>query len=288
MTKASWGLKPGDELVPGRTVVSVLGGGTRFEAFLVSDDTLGTTAVAKALRPDRVENTKAITALKRESRALKHLAHPYIVRRFDAVLDGPRPHLLLEHVEGPTLEDLIEAGPIALEQVLPLGVQLCSALHFIAGAGWVHLDIKPANIIMSVNPTIIDLSAARTIARASALTKPVGTTAFMAPEQCDPVGRGPVGAPADVWGLGVTLYMMLARGLPFPKSAETRYPQMHDDPVTFPAGRVPPRLEAVVMDCLTADPAARPDARAVAEALEPMLALLPSRPTLRRRRPRLS
>lgn len=293
MAKVSWRFAEGDELVPGRLIVKRLGGGTRFEAFLVADELLGTTAVAKVLRPDRVTEERALTALRREARALRQLAHPYILRQFDAVTDGPRPHLLLEHVEGPTLAQLIAMGPVALEQIVPLGAQIASALHYLARAGWTHLDLKPDNVVVGVSPTIIDFSVARTTARAAALTRPVGTSAYMSPEQCDPERHGPVGPAADVWALGVTLFETLARELPFPSGAsggstQERYPQLHLDPMPLPAERTPQPLAALIEACLRRDPTERPSPADVAEALEPMLAALPSRPTLRRRRPRLA
>ena len=88
---------------------------------------------------------------------------------------------------------------------MPLATQLCSALHYIAAEGVVHLDVKPANTIMSGPPRLIDLSVAMPVAAAGALERSRGTDAFMAPEQCDPIELGPVGAAADVFGLGATL-----------------------------------------------------------------------------------
>ncbi len=293
MAKVSWRFKEGDELVRGRVIVKRLGGGVRFEAFLVADEVLGTTAVAKVLRPDRISDERALAALRREARALRHLAHPYILRRFDAITDGPRPHLLLEHLEGPTLTQLIAMGPVALEQVIPLGAQLASALHYLARVGWTHLDLKPDNVVVGVSPTIIDFSVARTVARAARLSKPVGTAAYMAPEQCDPQRHGPIGPAADVWALGVTLFETLARARPFPEgesegSADERYPQLSRDPGPLPVEGIPRPLFTVIADCLRRNPAERPNPGQVAETLEPMLAALPSRPTLRHRRPRLA
>ena len=159
-----------------------------------------------------------------------------IVRGYDAVLDGPRPHLLIEHLEGPSLHDLLRRhGPLALEQVLPLAIHVAGALHFMAGRGYVHLDVKPDNIIMGVPPRLIDLSVARTFERAERLRGIVGTDAYMAPEQCDPeLMPGRIGPPADVWGLGATLYHALAGTRPFPRpkgarrstDGETRFPQL--------------------------------------------------------------
>src|SRR5205807_1225938 len=79
-------------------------------------------------------------------------------------------------------------GP--LDEVLPLALHMCSALHYLAAEEVVHLDVKPLNIIMGPQPRLIDLSLARTVAQASGMTGPVGTTAYMAPEQCRPGQAG--------------------------------------------------------------------------------------------------
>src|SRR5262249_42840437 len=162
-------------------------------------DTRLAVLVAKVLRPDQAGDSDALGDLRREADALAQLAHPVVVRGFDAVLSGPRPHLLMEHLEGPTLRALLEeSGPLALEQLLPL--QVAGALHYMAGNGWVHLDVKPDNIVMGVPPRLIDLSVARTVARARRAFAPIGTDAYMAPEQADPASRpGELGPPADVF-----------------------------------------------------------------------------------------
>src|SRR6201999_922279 len=117
----TWGFEEGAELAPGRTVIRSLGGGNRFEVFLVWDDDLYALAVAKVLRPELVERERMLEDLRGEAEILASLAHPVIVRGFDVVLEGPRPHILLEHLEGPTLRRLIRrGGAIPMEQLLPL------------------------------------------------------------------------------------------------------------------------------------------------------------------------
>ncbi|HUC06764.1 MAG TPA: hypothetical protein VMR96_01630, partial [Solirubrobacterales bacterium] len=98
---ASWGFEEGEEIAPGRAVLRTLGGGNRYEACLVWDDSLFALAVAKVLRPDQVEDEKALRDLGREVEVLESLSHPSLVRCFDAVLGGDHPHVLIEHLEGP-------------------------------------------------------------------------------------------------------------------------------------------------------------------------------------------
>jgi eukaryotic-like serine/threonine-protein kinase len=290
--RPTWGFEEGDELAPGRTVLRRLGGGQRYEVYLVWDDTRLAVLVAKILRPDQAADSGALGDLRREADALAQLAHPVVVRGFDAVLSGRQPHLLIEHLEGPTLRALLdESGALALEQLLPLALHVAAALHYMAGTGWVHLDVKPDNIVMGVPPRLIDLSVARTTARAQRATGPIGTDAYMAPEQADPASHpGRLGPPADVFGLGATLYHALTGRRPFPRASGAR--ESTDLAVRFPqlvraaeplGGRVPSPLAEVVMAALSPAPADRPAAADIAHALEPLVAGLPQRLVLGRR-----
>ena len=208
---SSWGFAEGDEFVPGRTVLAALGGGAVAEALLVWDERLHAVTVAKVLRPVHACDEAALRSLRHEARALQALAHPALVRSFDVELDGPRPHLLLEHLEGRTLRSLIRrGGPLPAEQALPLALHLAAALHFLAHSGWVHLDVKPDNVIMGIPPRLIDLSLARPVERAASLSGPTGTDAYMAPEQCAPDRfPGAVSPATDIFGLGATLFHAL-------------------------------------------------------------------------------
>lgn len=273
--KQSWDLEHGEAIAAGRFVIEPLGGGRRYEAYLVFDERLLTLTVAKLLRPDRVEDERSVRALEREAELLSRLAHPVLVRGFDAVLDGPYPHLLLEHLDGANLRRLLKRhGPLPLEQLVPIAVNVCAALHYLGTEGVVHLDVKPANIVVGVPPRVIDLGSARTLDEAAGRRKPIGTIAYMAPEQCDPAASGGIGPAADVWGLGATLYHALTGEVPFPRATEAgedapRYPQLDDDPPPLPR-RVPPALGEVVLAMLARDPGERPTPAEVAERLEPL------------------
>jgi eukaryotic-like serine/threonine-protein kinase len=280
--RPTWGLAEGDEIAPGRTVLQRLGGGSRYDVYLVWDDHLLAVMVAKLLRPDQAANTGALRDLTREAGALSALAHPVLVRCFDVELEGRHPHLLIEHLEGPTLHELIAAGsPLALEQLLPLAMHTAAALHYMAAEGWVHLDVKPDNIVMGAPPRLIDLSVARTLERARRLVLAVGTDAYMAPEQCAPGRPATVGPAADVFGLGATLFHALAGRVPFDRpdgaresaDPKVRWPQLVHAPGAL-ARRVPAELGALVERCLARDPSARPAAKEVVAALEPLVARL--------------
>ena len=220
--------------------------------------------------------------LEREAALLARLAHPVVVRGFGAVLDGRFPHLVLEHLDGPTLAELLERqGPLALEQLLPLALHVASALHYLAAEGIVHLDVKPSNIVMGGPPRLIDLSVARDVASAARLRRPVGTDGYMAPEQCD-AAFGPIGPAADVFGLAATLHHAIAGTRPFARDGEQRFPQVERPAAPLPR-RVPPALAELLRAALAREAAARPTAAEFAAGLEPLVAGLP-RPTLGRRR----
>jgi serine/threonine protein kinase len=292
-TASGWDFAHGEEIADGRFALDHLGGGEVCETWLAWDRSLFAVVVVKIVRPDRLADAEA--QLGAEAAALDALDHPVIVRSFDAVLDGPRPHIVLEHLEGPTLRSLVvRSGPQPLEALLPLGLQLCSALHYMHGRGWVHLDVKGRNVVMGPVARLLDLSLARTIADAAQLDEVVGTPAYMPPEQCEP-DRGGVGAPADIWGLGVTLYEALSGRRPFPEGRdeddpsvplEERYPQVALPPA--PLGPdVPEPLRDLIVACLAPAPGDRPTPEQLAFQLEPLVAALPAPVLGARRRPRL-
>jgi serine/threonine protein kinase len=282
----AWGFDEGAEIYAGRYALRLLGGGRRYEAYLAFDEELLATVVVKILRPSRARDERALQGLACELRALQALNHPVIARGFGGVLGGERPHICVEFLEGPRLSTLIRKfGPLPVEQLIPLAVQLSSALHYMHARRMVHLDVKPKNIIMGAPPRLIDLSIARSFRDAAALDVAVGTDAYMAPEQCVPT-PGRVGAPADIWGLGVTLYEAVAGEIPFPRgSDDERHPQVNLAPRPLD-GRVPGAIADLVDGCLRRDPRERPTARDLNDRLEPLVAALPRRVVLSRLRPR--
>lgn len=280
-----WDLAPGDQIAPGRRILEPLGRGERYQTYLAFDDHLRMPVVVKVLRRDRSDDRRALGGLRAELAILDAVRHPVVVRSLGAVLDGEHPHLVLEHLDGPALSMLLRRhGPLPLAQLLPLLLQLCAALHYLRGEGLVHLDVKPRNIIMGAPPRLIDLSVARTVDEAARLTHPVGTDAYMAPEQCDPSGRGPVGPPADAWGMGVTTFEAIACRRPW---LDDGFPQLSQAPGMLPPD-TPRLLEEVVFACLDRAPERRPRPQEIIEAIEPLVAALPRRPVLSRLRPRFS
>ena len=289
--KESWDLQEGDEIAPGRSVLKPLGGGHLYEVYLVWDDKLFAVMVAKLLRPDLARDDRAREGLAREAEALARLAHPVLLRGFDTALEGEYPHVLVEHLEGPTLRRLIKrTGFLPAQQLLPLALHVAAALHYLAGEGMVHLDVKPENIIMGIPPRLIDFSLVQPVERARRIRGWIGTRAYMPPEQCAPGEVGEIGPPSDVWGLGATLFHAITGETPFrggrskedDAPLEERFPQLVDEPRPFPR-HVAPDLAESVAACLEKDPDRRPTAAELALSLEPQVAALPRRLRLGRR-----
>ncbi len=195
--------------------------------------------------------------------------------------DGDRPHVVLEHLDGPRLSSLLRRhGPLQPAQYLPLAVEMASALHYFRQVDVVHLDVKPSNIIMGAPARLIDLSVARPSADAAALRDRIGTDAYMAPEQCDPGGRGVPCHASDVWGLGATLFEAVAGRRAFadpaPGAGDLReqHPQLGEPSATLP-DRTPPAVAEVVLACLAPRPGDRPLPHEVVDALEPVVTAQP-------------
>jgi eukaryotic-like serine/threonine-protein kinase len=127
-----------------------------------------------------------------------------------------------------------------------------------------------------VPPRLIDLSIARRLDRAE-ISGPIGTDAYMAPEQCEP---GTVGPPTDVWGLGATLHRAVSGSKPF--QGEDRFPQLTQPPLPL-GDDLPDGLRELIEAMLAFEPADRPTAAQVVQALEPLVDALPRKLAFARR-----
>lgn len=277
----SWGFGEGDQITPELTALSKLGGGAAYEAYLAFDEVTYAPVVVKVVRPAQVDDESTLRGLRREVETLRAANHPVVVRELRAVVDGDRPHVVLEQLDGPRLSSLIRRyGRLEPQQYLPLAIEVASALHYLHRMGYLHLDVKPSNIIMGAPAKLIDLSVARTVERAERLTYAVGTDFYMAPEQCDPPHHGTPGPASDVWGLGATLFEAVAGyrafddGDPGAEHVEDRFPQLVDEAYGLPE-HVPAEVAKLVLACLERNPADRPTPAELADAFGPLLAAVP-------------
>ena len=275
-----WHFEEGDLLAPGLAALRRLGGGAAYEAWLCFDEVTWSPVVVKVLRPSQLDDESSRRGLRREVLALATVNHPVVVRGLRDGQEGDRPHVVLEHIDGPRLSSLIRRhGRLQEQQYLPLAIDVAAALHYLRHIGWTHLDIKPSNVIMGAPARLIDLSVARPEEDARRLRHPIGTDAYMSPEQCEPAEQVPSFA-SDVWGLGATLFHAVAGHRPFEHGdpdaddVRLRFPQLANSPKALPdGGRY--AVADVIAACLRRDPSERPLPHEVAEALEPVLAGLP-------------
>lgn len=277
----SWEWRSGDLITSELTALRLLGGGSAYEAYLAFDEITYSPVVVKVVRPAQVLREGTLRGLRREVDTLEAVRHPAVVRCLRAELEGDRPHVVLENLDGPRLSTLVRRhGPLEPAQYLPLGIEVAAAAHYLGVQALVHLDIKPSNIIMGAPARLIDLSVARSVAQAAQLDHAVGTDAYMAPEQCDPPGTGRPGPAADVWGIGATLFEAVAGHRAFADGdrdshdVAERYPQLVDEPHPLPVG-TPPAVSETVTACLAKEPGDRPIPADVADTLGPVLECLP-------------
>lgn len=273
----TWGFAEGEAITPDLTALRRLGGGRAYDAYVAFDEITYCPVVVKLVRPGRTEDAATLAGLRREIDALAAVNHPVVVRALRHDLDGGRPHVVLEHIDGPRLSTLLRRhGPLTEQQYLPLAIDIAAALHYLRRVGYVHLDIKPSNIVMGAPARLIDLSIARPVAAARELTHPVGTDRYLSPEQAEPQAAGRPDHASDVWGLGATLYEAVTGDRPFPegeRAAEDpvrRYPQLTHEPASLD-GRIPPEVAEVIAGCLERDPARRPLPARTADLLQPVL-----------------
>jgi serine/threonine protein kinase len=288
----TWDLPPGHPLGPDRKVLRQLAIGRKTEVYLAWDERRRSTVVAKLLRPHRLD--AKLEKLRREADLLQRLNHPVLVRGLDAALEADPPHLVLEHVEGESLRRVMRREGLSSGFVAAVGLQVATALHYLAGEGLVHLDVKPHNILLgpptyahSVEPGWDgDGYATRTPGIGAATAKlvdiagikPVGALSRGLGGQVPElrVRRTPIGAAAAVWLLGATMWVALpggykGRGLGLP--ADDGAPSPPDPSVL--SSDIPPEFVALLLACLADEPADRPAAGDVAAALERLVLTLP-------------
>jgi serine/threonine protein kinase len=189
------------------------------------------------------------------------LAHPHIVAIYDAVADEEASYIVMEYVDGTTLERYTRPDQLLpVERVVEIGYKCARALEYASRQGVIHRDIKPANIMLAGESDIkiSDFGAALTTAAETTQVSGIGSPAYMSPEQ---VKELPLTHQTDIFSLGVVMFQLLTGRLPFQAANNYGmiYQIIHVDPPRPIEVRpdIPPRVDAIVMRALQKDTAAR-------------------------------
>lgn len=214
-----------------------LGGGAVAEVFRAVDERLARPVAVKLFRGDAAEELQRHEA---EMRTLARLDHPSLVTVYDAGEEDGQPYLVMQLVEGDTLADELRRGPLGPERTARYGAALADALAYVHEQGFVHRDVKPANVLIAADGRVhlADFGIARLVdsAHVTRTGDVLGTPAYFAPEQ---VSGDAVGPAADVYALGLMLLECLTGRRPFEGTAmEVAMARLNRDPelpATVPA-----------------------------------------------------
>ena len=215
----------------------------------------------------------------REARAAARLDHPCVATVYDVVEEDGRPWLVMEHVSARSLQEILEEqGPLPARAVARIGFDVLSALEAAHGAGIVHRDVKPANVLVGPDghACLTDFGIATTTGDSSLTTGGalIGSPSYMAPERVSGEEPRP---PVDLWSLGATLYAGVEGRPPFGRGEPmaTMLSVVSEHPA--PMLRAGP-LEPVLQGLLTKDPASRTDEARARQQLSAVLAGAPADP----------
>jgi non-specific serine/threonine protein kinase len=257
--------RPDGVLFGNYRVLRELGRGGMGIVYLAHDPRLDRQVAIKTLSKEMSEPAE-LERFSREARTLARLSHPNVATVFDLGEHEGRNFLVMEYVEGETLQAVLQRGPLPIEEALVVAVQVAEGLAAAHGQGVVHRDLKPGNVIRTREGRvkILDFGLAKAIAGGAAggtatqLTLEqhvVGTPGYMSPEQLR--GRT-VDARSDIFAFGVLLYEMLCGTRPFGGGtlAEVASGTLTASPTPMRerARDIPPELETLVGRCLEKEP----------------------------------
>ena len=243
-------------------ILSKLGEGGMGVVYKAEDTKLKRTVALKFLHPELTRDEEAKTRFVHEAQAAAALNHPHICTIYEIDEHDGQSFIAMEFIEGVSLKDRIQKGPLPIDDLLSLTIQIGEGLQKAHEKGIVHRDIKPANIMVTGDGVvkILDFGLAR-LGTQTKITKTdttLGTAAYMSPEQAS--GKD-VDGRTDIWSVGVVLYEMVTGVRPFTGEYEPAvvYSILHDnpEPVTARRSQVPMELERIVGKVLTKEASGR-------------------------------
>ena len=232
---------------------------------------LGKALAVKLIKADLPASPEVVRRFQREAKAASNLNHPNIAPAYDLgqTQDGTL-YIAMEYIDGPSLKEVIQAGPIDPARTIYLLKQVASALALAHKHDIIHRDLKPQNIMVTKDADgrdvakLLDFGIAKTLddsaTQLTATGFSLGTPQYMSPEQA--YGR-PVDGRSDLYSLGIILYEMLVGEVPFndPSTPAVLVKQMTEAPIApalkRPDLQISPELAAIALRCLDKDPAKR-------------------------------
>ncbi len=243
-------------------ITTLLGEGAYAKVYKAVHVEYGDTFVLKMLRPELLDD-RVLERIEREMSIGRDLVHPHLVRTFGYGTFREAPYLVMEFVDGKTLDERYDDGPLPISEALDLTKQIAQGLEYAHAQGVVHRDLKPANLFITKTGRvkILDFGVAKILDDDRRLTltgQALGTPHYMSPEQA----RGRASTASDVYALGAILFEMLTEVPPFEGETALEVITAH----TFsgvPSPReivstVPEPLDRLVQDMLAKDPEDRP------------------------------
>jgi hypothetical protein len=266
-------LDPGTRLGP-YDIVSLLGAGGMGEVYRARDTRLDRTVALKILPPSLASDPAFRERFTREGRAISQLDHPNICTLYDVGEQDGTSFLVMQYLEGETLESRLKKGALPLDQVLQFAIQIADALDKAHRAGIVHRDLKPGNVMLTKSGALLldfGLAKTTTVGAAAGLsmlpTTPPGLTAqgtilgtfqYMAPEQLE---GDEVDARTDIFAFGSVLFEMVTGRKAFEGKSQASLlaaiMHMEPPPLSTRQALVPESLDRAIRTCLAKDPDAR-------------------------------
>jgi serine/threonine-protein kinase len=247
-------------------ILEKLGAGGMGEVYLAEDLTLKRRVAIKFIQPRAAADPEAGERLLREARAAARLDHPNICAIHEVAEDGGRSFIVMQYLEGETLDRRIRARTLDLDQAIAIGTQVADALRDAHAHGIIHRDIKPSNIIVTPRgqAKVMDFGLARVAAASqpdaetegplTASDAVIGTVPYMSPEQ---VKGDRLDARSDIFSFGATLYEAVTGRRPFAgeSPAATASAILTSDPAPLArySPSVPDELQRIVRKCLDKD-----------------------------------